>query len=615
MNNIVEREIEEYVTREEIPGALLLTGKWGSGKTYLVREIAKKLNENKKAAVGFVSLFGINSVADLRNRVKGEYLKFSLGFFYKPARIAKKYSKVLSDSVSLASTAAEGNIAVSAAAKGLSALTSYDMLSFFEVKNTIGKDRSIPFVIVFDDFERCEGISIKDRLGVINEYIESKSIRTIILADEDKIAGNDYTEFKEKLISKTIRLTVNQDTVDAIIDNYKTGNKKYKDYVVAKKGLIKNAFNHSQYFNLRTLKTCLYDFERIYNMWNELKIPFEEIDPLFYKFCAIVYETKAGNYKGIMEHLAYIISTDAFEGEEDKAQMKRNEEIKAKYIPEAFSGIPSYISRWVVDGDWNETELKGELQRTYFAKELSFEERFLFYSFWDLQQEDIIQGMPIVIDHAYKGEATRKELVALLEKTYAVKMHHIPVPCEIDYHRIEDGLKKRCEKIKLGIIDEPLQHICAEDTYIEKEAIPVNELMRKMDDKIAAWRNRRDFIAFLRNSTTMSRYTFTNRCIDEFDDELFSIFMDEYKNSQNHRRRELCIVLKEIHFDIEEFSDIENIENTIRNLSGLNDQVKEEANSNQDYIAVAISNSFIKILEDKLTTLKKKREKMKAETV
>lgn len=37
-------EIENYIEEQDQNGALLVTGKWGSGKTYLIRQIEKKLN-------------------------------------------------------------------------------------------------------------------------------------------------------------------------------------------------------------------------------------------------------------------------------------------------------------------------------------------------------------------------------------------------------------------------------------------------------------------------------------------------------------------------------------------------------------------------------------------
>lgn len=41
-------EIENYIKEQEQNGALLVTGKWGSGKTYLMRQIERKLNQGRR---------------------------------------------------------------------------------------------------------------------------------------------------------------------------------------------------------------------------------------------------------------------------------------------------------------------------------------------------------------------------------------------------------------------------------------------------------------------------------------------------------------------------------------------------------------------------------------
>ena len=91
----VREEILDYITRNELTGALLLTGPWGCGKSYLVKEIAKELNSSKKAAVATISLFGLDSVAAINKRVKDEYVGFMLGGIGKTARkISKKVTQL-----------------------------------------------------------------------------------------------------------------------------------------------------------------------------------------------------------------------------------------------------------------------------------------------------------------------------------------------------------------------------------------------------------------------------------------------------------------------------------------------------------------------------------------
>ena len=75
----IQGEILDYINRNETTGALLLTGKWGCGKSYLVKEIAEDQEKDKKAAMAIVSLFGLDSIAAINKSVKDKYLGFQLG--------------------------------------------------------------------------------------------------------------------------------------------------------------------------------------------------------------------------------------------------------------------------------------------------------------------------------------------------------------------------------------------------------------------------------------------------------------------------------------------------------------------------------------------------------
>lgn len=67
MDTIVE--LENYCNIENPVGALLLTGEWGSGKTYLIKnDLAKRSKDTHEIIT--ISLFGISSVEEIHKAVK-----------------------------------------------------------------------------------------------------------------------------------------------------------------------------------------------------------------------------------------------------------------------------------------------------------------------------------------------------------------------------------------------------------------------------------------------------------------------------------------------------------------------------------------------------------------
>ena len=89
-------EINRYVNSKEHSGALLITGKWGCGKSYQINEFKEQVPDNKLVIV--ISLFGIENRNDIERAIKDQlfdklYLDNVGG---KVKNIAQKSTKILS---------------------------------------------------------------------------------------------------------------------------------------------------------------------------------------------------------------------------------------------------------------------------------------------------------------------------------------------------------------------------------------------------------------------------------------------------------------------------------------------------------------------------------------
>ena len=598
---LIENELDLFVRNEETTGALLITGKWGCGKSYLIKKCLSDLNTQKKYAIAIISLFGVDNIPSLNARVRDAYLEFTSVVLGKKAqKLYGTLKKVATDSAQITAAALPESVAASAVSMGVSSVLSFNPLNFISVKNTVGHgEKQRIFVLVFDDFERCN-IDKKDLLGAINEYAENKDIKVIIVADEAKITDESYKEFKEKVVSRTLRMSSDYPQIIAsIINNYKTLNNEYKKFIIKSKDCIIGAFTHSGYDNLRTLKSCLVDFERVFEGLWQAGVSSENIENVFYKFCAITYETKKGHYSEGPYGMYTIVTEETDPKKRDDAV----KEIKSKYQNRAFDYIPSCISKWVVLGEWDDQAFQSELKQMYIKENLSHEEKFILYHFWDLDQEDIDFGMPIWVARAYNGEANRDELISLLQKIHALKIHQIPLPCEVDYEKINQGLEARFEMVKNGAIQEPKKRTFTENSQIDDEAIPLNDKIEKMGERMSTWESRRLFASYLRGDREVSQYELKNKCIEAFDNELYRLFITRYLSSSNGDKVDLYLLLLGIDFNNSHFSTSSDQKITLENYRLLISELTRISEKGSAPIDAAIHRSFIERLESHIAEI------------
>lgn len=585
----IKEEILDYINCNEITGALLLTGPWGCGKSYLIKKIARELNENKQAAIAVISLFGLDSVSAINKRVKDEYTSFKLGSMGRSIKkISKRVKALAKDSVAVAKAAAPGNVALSAASKGVSSLLSYDILDFLEIQNTIGKkENERKFVIVFDDLERSN-IPHKDLLGTINEFVENKQVKTIIVADENKITDNEetdneYKEYKEKLISRTLRMTTDYDQlIENLVETYPETSNGYGKFLNKNCDLLKLVFSESESYNIRTLKCILADFERVYAVWQETGVTTDNMKWALYTFGAEMFLSKEPPKEDSQK--------------DDIFSFSHEEKIQFQYKSRYNSDFSAFRN-WIYKGIWNKNDFVAELKNKYVDEKKSPLYRFLMYRFWDLQQEDIDKGLPEAVSLAYNGTLSRDDLISLIGKIHALKVNSINLPCSIDYQRMEEGLKKRLENIKNGEITEPKSYTFIEKKNIDEDALNLLLLIENFDNKLMSFERRTLYLKFLSGDETESRYSYKGNYFDEFDSELLELFKEKYLNACNSDKRDYALSLMDLVFDNSSFSSEENMKTTKENFKNLIDWL--EFLKSNDVITNLINKSFARELQNK----------------
>jgi pyridoxine 5'-phosphate synthase PdxJ len=209
-------ELVYYCKEANFFGALMLTGQWGCGKTYLIEhELVKELGD--EYIIIRVSLFGESSIESINRKVQKEYFQYvmlHMGSYMeniaqrlpgmtdeKASELAAKTDKI-AETVSGMATKVDGSklggvvrfvAGIAKRIPGAEKILSLSPSEYVSVENTIG-DKKV--ILVFDDLERSN-INEVDVLGCINEYCENIHIKTIIVANEDKIPENRSKISKE----------------------------------------------------------------------------------------------------------------------------------------------------------------------------------------------------------------------------------------------------------------------------------------------------------------------------------------------------------------------------------------------------------------------------------
>lgn len=256
--------ILRYIRKENTEYAILIDGKWGVGKTFFIKnslkvKLQKEIKETcRYKGIIYMSLYGIKDITQLENKII--YSIIENGILSNNER---KTSKMLINGAKTYINSLEKKDSI------------MDLIKMFQ---EISK-----YIIIFDDLERCM-ISITELLGYINELIEHKNVKTILIANEDKMAevessyqNKEYYEIKEKLIGEVIYYNPNIEIIlDYICDEEKEQlisriikDNKYKIIEIMQK------FN---YKNIRTLKICISKFKTIIEKIEEVKSTYKNYD-------------------------------------------------------------------------------------------------------------------------------------------------------------------------------------------------------------------------------------------------------------------------------------------------------------------------------------------------
>ena len=214
----------------------MLTGVWGSGKSYYVKNTLKPFLENKdngKYKCVIVSLYGLSDTSEISKAIYMELRTIKKSSSSEAVNTAKAVGKIIGKTIL--------NRLVSKVGFDIGSIDNKDLQEIYESIDLTGK------LIVLEDIERTQ-IDIIELLGYINNMCENDGVKVLLVTNESellhshveeikkKVYGSEKTEYKkmyskgaqkylrakEKSISDTLQFHSDfQETIDSIIDKFK----------------------------------------------------------------------------------------------------------------------------------------------------------------------------------------------------------------------------------------------------------------------------------------------------------------------------------------------------------------------------------------------------------
>lgn len=569
-------EVIEFCKEKNNIGALLITGKWGCGKTYLVEheimgEVHSEIKDNFVPIR--VSIFGETSAAAIHRKIKQAYYISKFHFGKNAVETGSKLKKSLA---TIANVIGEFN----SIGKAAGSLMSFDVFDFIDVAEDIKE--GFKLLLIIDDLERAS-LDFTQLLGCLNEYIENKKIKTILIANEETISDvaddnqrEKYKKFKEKIVFRTIQHVPDYSgIINDILVAYKEKETGYQAFLKSNSALLERLFVRSKVNNIRSLKYGLQDFERVYSCIVEKNLKTDDTTKVLAGFLSLKFEVCNNDYPSAIK-------------------------LSEKYVELENKDVLRSLQRWLLNGVWIRDDLLLELEQ-YLPKDISIsiDEKILYSGLLQLEYNDLLKGFPIIIDKAYSGVLELDEYYKLFNLRLEASNCGIQLPIDIDYKKILAAVSRKIESIKQGAeppskiryyIDDETQRLLNADELV------IYRLINNYKKFEQHYINRTFYIEAHRNGDTAQIYECERKYYKSFDNEMCQVvyeYLSHSNNSDRHQYGFSFLNTWQVH-SITVKEDLVETKDNIRKLANL-----IRGNNSGDNITKAINT----ILINKLDTL------------
>lgn len=587
-------ELIYYCNEPEPVGALMLTGEWGCGKTYLLDNILKEKLISTHIILR-ISLFGISAIEAIDESVRNAWLDAYLEErnWSKKSKTLLKYKEKFS------------RLPLPDDLKNIVAFNPAKLLNV--EKELHGKK----VVLVFDDLERSKLDTI-DVLGCINDYSENQKFHTIVVANEDKIPnkqkddksdinckGNtdnknqqfnvtvkcgyqngaseiSYDEIKEKIIERTIKYKPDYaDIVHVVIAKQKCLSERYHDFLVKHEQNVLGLFaleseesinDFDSLFsepqkpinrphNIRSLKCALQDFFRIYSVLIEQN--FSDLDKWLYSFISYMLAYKAG------------IAKEGNDGTRFK-----DDDVRVLYPAFNDGYIFETAKNWILKGEWDTKLLEEEvLKITNREKAIEPKDVIRTNHLMDIDESILAQGFLDVLDMAYGGLLTLDEYVNFISNCHWAREYHVDLPCSVEWSKVKEGIQTCIRTLIAQNAEDPHARSCidkkSKDLFLKDEWEAYELIENFWNNNVLIFaQNKKLYIDNIRKNPSKAFMECENKRMDVFDEDMAVATAEAFIMSSNYEKRQFSGFFKSMWQNIRYRQDI-RVKDTVQGFEKL----------------------------------------------
>lgn len=450
MKEFITTYLNSYRQTDNADYAILISGSWGSGKTYFVKQFLDEDQGNDKRHA-YISLNGVSSKKDIDVLILQQLYPL----------LRNKGVKYLGKTVSLLARGAAGFFS------GGTVNLKEDFQIASKLSNLM---RSNSFLLALDDIERCL-MQPAELFGYVSELLADQ-IKVILIGAEDQFIklhsdnGIPYEKIKEKVVGKTFEIPPDIDSIyESLVND--SGCARACDSLIRKReqviGDFKSVDNH---YNYRALKNCFRELDFWLEYMPEWALKNTSfVDDFTCMYVALSYEVQLG----LLKLEDYGQTSSSLTGDEPETAfdriLKRHGISHDRWFdPSIYLILPTDImGRMLFSKSLSKHELEATLKTLpYFRKKTELSTWELLWSFYSLEDSEV----------KVLCSKLRSELKALLYRRPEELLHIFTTLADLSENKIIDisldSIYEKAERytnrlIRRGVLEDAIK----DDNYFE----------------------------------------------------------------------------------------------------------------------------------------------------